>query len=289
MSLCNNKQYFINLFKSLHKSANRKISIKVRRETPLCTCKEVRKASFTVEASIVIPLVTGFLVYLLFFFRVMQIETEVYAALSYASRKTAAIESMAEAPVAEFAIAEGYFMKALAESNVTSQYVGGAVKLAALKQSDFSGEYVDLIADYKIPLPVRFFSVKSIHIRQESKSRKWTGAAVAADEAQDMYVYITEYGTVYHLSKDCNYLDLSIQATKMACIEGLRNKSEHKYYPCERCVVKNIDSDIVYITDYGTAYHSSLQCSGLKRTVSVVPQSTVKDRRGCSKCVKQMK
>ena len=48
-----------------------------------------QKASFTLEAAVVIPLVTGFFVVLLMFFRILQIQTQVQEALVMAGRKTA--------------------------------------------------------------------------------------------------------------------------------------------------------------------------------------------------------
>ncbi|MCQ2507536.1 MAG: pilus assembly protein, partial [Dorea sp.] len=43
---------------------------------------------------------------------------------------------------------------------------------------------------------------------------------------------------------------------------------------------------LVYVTDYGDRYHSSLSCSGLKRTVYSVPKSEAIGKGACSKCAK---
>ena len=47
------------------------------------------KGSYTLEAAVIIPVAAVFFLTLLFFFRVLQIQTEVQEALNYASRKTA--------------------------------------------------------------------------------------------------------------------------------------------------------------------------------------------------------
>jgi hypothetical protein len=176
----------------------------------------------------------------------------------------------------------------LSEAETAGHYLSSAQKAVILIKSKLEGDYVDLIADYRIRLPLAFFSVKDIHIRQESKSRKWTGST--SDGSDDVYVYVTETGTVYHLTKECKYLDLSIQTATTSKLGTLKNKSGHKYSACGRCAAKNNNgSKTVYITDYGDCYHYSLECSGLKRTISVVLKSEVEDKNLCSKCKKNAK
>jgi hypothetical protein len=236
----------------------------------------------------VVPLVAGFLAMLLFWFRVLEVETEVYEALAYASRQTAAVGRLSDSEAAELALAEGFFLSKLSKAETAGNYLSSAQKVIILAGSKLDGDYVDLIADYRIGLPVAFFSLKDIHIRQESKSRKWTGST--SDGTDDVYVYVTETGTVYHLTKECKYLDLSIQTANDSELGTLRNKSGHKYSACNRCAAKNNNnSKTIYITDYGDSYHCSLECSGLKRTILVVLKSDVEDKNLCSKCKKNAK
>ena len=97
-------------------------------------------------------------------------------------------------------------------------------------------------------------------------------------------MYVTKHGTVYHRSRKCHYLDLSIKSADYAQISGMRNKNEHKYSACSGCVVKNYVSRKVYVTDYGTCYHSDLACSGLKK--NHLSDSVGRDggKRACGKC-----
>jgi uncharacterized CHY-type Zn-finger protein len=253
-------------------------------EVPLCTRGKPAKASFTLEAAVILPLVAAFLAVILFWFRVLEVETEVYAALNYASRQTAAAGTLSENDSAELVLAEGFFLSKLSQAGTAGNYLSSTQKKLLLTNSVLDGDYVDLIADYRIKLPVAFFSVKDIHIRQESKSRKWTGSK--PDDADGVYVYVTETGTVYHLTKECKYLDLSIRRVDPADLVSLRNVSVHKYYECEHCAEKNTENETVYVTDYGDAFHYSVECSGLKRSIYVVLKSEVGEKKLCSKCAK---
>jgi hypothetical protein len=252
---------------------------------PLWTCrKQATKASMTLEAAVVIPAIAGFLAVLLMFFRVLEVETEIYTALSCAGRKTAAITTAADDDAAELVLAEVYFREALAEYDAVSDYVRGGIYGVSLLSSDFSGDYVCMKANYQVVFPVGFFRINGISVFQESKSRKWTGSTGSADDT-DEWVYITETGTVYHSTRECSYLDLSIQNVSYGQIESLRNKNQHKYYACELCGEDVPVTQMVYITEYGTTYHTNLECSGLKRTIYQVRKSEVKSMGGCSKCV----
>lgn len=267
--------------KSLPRYRTKYVSTRVNR-TPLFT--RLNKASFTLEAACVIPLVTIFLTGILFYFRAMQVETEVYSALSYASRKTAAICSELDNDVAARVTAEAFFRTALSEYDEVADYVTGGSLGVSLLESDFSGEYVDLKARYLLKTPFSFFSFGYLYVCQESKSRKWIGKQ--REEEQDPWVFVTDYGRVYHSTTTCNYLDLSVHGAKTASLAYLRNYNAHKYYACELCVAENKTPLCVYITNYGEAYHTSLSCSGLKRTIHQVRKSKVGNKSPCSKCVK---
>ncbi len=280
MSQCGNRHFaLVCQNESLPKNARQKTEDAFCNGAPLCA----RRGSFTLEAAVVIPLTAAFLAALLFFFRVLQIQTAVSGALSYAGRKSAAASSFSDSETAELAAAKLYFLKTLSKDENIDRYVRGGKLGISLAGSDFCGEYIALEAAYEIQLPVHFFSVRGIPVIQKSVNRKWTGESADGEEA-DPFVYITPEGTVYHLSTSCHYLDLSIQTVKSAEIGRLRNQNGHKYYACERCAAENPKQKDLYITDYGTVYHASLQCSGLKRTIYEVRLSEVGTRGACSKC-----
>jgi len=240
------------------------------------------RGSYTLEAAVILPLMAAFFAAILFFFRVLQVQTQVQEALNYAGRKVACEASTISSEMALRASAEAYFRKELHQYELPENYVKGGTRGITLLRSDFSESYIDLQADYYIRLPISFFTVKGISISQSSKNHKWIGDR--EDVQDEDYVYVTETGTVYHRNRKCSYLDLSIQSANYADLEGLRNKNGHKYYACSECVAKNSRLNLVYITDYGTSYHASLSCSGLKRTIYLIPFSEAGGRSPCSKC-----
>ena len=239
-------------------------------------------ASYTLEAAVVLPLLAGFFASILFFFRVLQVQTQVQESLYYAGRKTACEACVTDSPAVLRATAEVYFRKELSQYQVPEKFVRGGTIGISLLQSEFSDSEIKLCADYRVRLPIAFFKVRDVRVSQSSKNRKWTGDANGGN-AED-YVYVTEHGSVYHSGRSCPYLDLSIRAVQYKELGGLRNKSAHKYYACPECVAENSGNGIVYITDYGTCYHDSLSCSGLKRTVYLVPVSKTGGKGPCSKC-----
>lgn len=276
------RKTFFTRHKSLPMSEyNNPLSVK-HKEIPFCTRL---KGSMTLEAAVILPLYAGFIVSILFFFRVLQIETEVAEALSYASRMTAVESSVVESEAAQLTSAELLFRKEVAQYSLIKEYVSINGQGITLLGSSAKGDYIKLCATYKIRLPIGFFGVSGFTQTQKSVSRKWTGKHINSEE-DDPYVYYTETGKVYHLTKSCPYLDLSIQKVPLAEVSGLRNKSKRKYSGCRKCA-KNLSGVIyVYITDYGVLYHKDISCSGLKRTIYTVRLSQVGERPPCSKCGK---
>lgn len=114
----------------------------------------------------------------------------------------------------------------------------------------------------------------------------WTGYELSrADKsnAEELYVYVTETGTVYHKNRSCSYLNPSIKQVAVSSVKDQRNKSGAIYYACPLCDDRSM-GESCYITDYGTNYHTSITCSGLKRTIYEVKLSEVRGKGPCSKC-----
>lgn len=271
-----------------------------RRGPSRYTC---RKAVLTIETAIVLPFFVCFMVFILYFYRVLQTQAHIAQALQYASRKTAAeysmpaysdhetdkkslIQEIKESDLNGMLKAKAYFYKQLKNQKCPTQFINRGILGISFLQSDFSEDYIELKAIYKMKLPVKLLGNIQFRIVQVSKCRKWTGYRPEQDmqNEPDHWLYYTEYGTVYHANRSCTHLDLSIRGISYTQVSSKRNSSGGKYHKCEKCGNDTSGNGMVYITDYGDRYHSSLRCSGLKRIIYMIRKSKATDKRMCSKC-----
>ena len=108
------------------------------------------------------------------------------------------------------------------------------------------------------------------------------GAGSGGGEREEL-VYVTESGTAWHRDRACIYLNPSVQMMSGEQAKTARNKNGRRYRACELC---GGNSAVVYVTDSGERYHSTVTCSGLKRTINCIPLSEAvsSGRHACPKC-----
>ena len=270
-----------------------------------------RKASYTVEASMTLPIFVFLCACVLLFFRILTVEWGVAVALNETAREVAVASGSLSNAEKEAREKEGSKEEdsAASESQSDEKWKTVAVDLAKIRilmhktpvsvvhfgivgfdfsQSKVDEKDVDLVVSYKVPLPVSFFGIRSVAVSQRAKAHRWVGfdpkEGEEAEDASDC-VYVTETGSAYHKDASCSYLNPSIRPVSLAAVESERNQSGHKYYPCPLC---RGYAGTVYITSYGENYHTKLGCSGLKRTIRVTTEEKAK-RSGyhaCSKCAR---
>ncbi len=251
----------------------------------ICTSKRL-KGSLTIEASLVIPL------FLFAMFMVLSVIDLMRFHLNLQEAVHQVAGELAVTAYSEWDCTEGSV-----RADVLKRLDGRLMDKAPVKDKasgiDFSGtklndrEIVEISASYEAELPYDSLGLFDYRFSTKCVMHTLTGYekgldARSVDDREEEYVYITETGTVYHRDRECSYLRLSITETSKDSLKNLRNSSGHKYYPCEKCGRKA--GNTVYITKDGTCYHSSLHCSGLKRTVRCVPLSKVGGRGPCSRC-----
>lgn len=239
------------------------------------------QGSLTAEAALVMPFVVLFLTLFLGLFRVEQVEMQVNQALSYTAQELAIQTD--EAMLLPFG-AQSLFIKELKEQGLKADDIQDGWKGFRLSLTESDVQTIRLRVDYQIQLPINVFGKKSVGVTQSAMARRWTGQS--ADVIQrNQWVYVTPYGTAYHITSNCRYLDLSVWATTQAQITTLRNQDGKKYAPCKACITAQEDeSRSVYVTDYGEVYHTTLSCVGLKRTVYRISRELASGRSPCQKC-----
>jgi hypothetical protein len=278
-------------------------------------------ASLTLEAAVVLPLYLFFFLALLSVMEMFQFSMTMDQALGRISKQIALYASadcLLEKPQAASAQQEQTAQDAANGGSAAAEKVEGvaATVLADLyveqtlqervpqeyrRQMGVQGDIalwrsnvllkddlVDLVATYEIEPRCNVFGIPKQLLVNRARTHAWTGYRIggAAEETkeEEQMVYVTETGTVYHLSRSCTHLDLAIRAVSPDQLSSSRNKSGGCYQVCEKCGLGCASQGTYYITNEGDRYHSSLSCSGLKRTVYEIPISQVGDRRPCSRC-----
>ena len=284
------KWVFLNDNKYTNKSLPGRVSVTKKvhdlsGEVPRYACC---RGSFTLEAAVILPLLACFFVSILFFFRVMQVQMEVQKTLDDTGRKLAVylpnVEESFVDEAAGLAAAEVMFRSAMEERETAKQYISGGTAGISLLGSTFEGDEVCLRAVYQMKLPVRLLQVSGLRLMSRTECRKWTGFQASGEAETEVWVYITENGTVYHTTETCTYLNLSIRGVNQEEMTELYNENGRKYTACELCGENGNERGRLYVTNYGDRYHTTLGCSGLKRTILTVRLSEVEGRPPCSKC-----
>lgn len=268
-----------------------------------------QSASLTVEASVAFPVFFFAVMYLIQMFSVLRAEVTIaeagitaareIAAYSYAAERLAEGESVQADKLLELfdqKIVRDASMTALfyarcdqeiLEEGRVAQGLGGI-----WVSTEEDGDRVRARIRYRVtpvnvwkPETGRYYTMRIVY-------RPWTGDKKAGgtgspEQTQDTgKVYVTKYGTVYHVDRNCTYIKIDTRMIHTDRLEKERNASGAKYYPCEFCSpFTNVE---VCITDYGTRYHSTSSCSAIFREVMEVSLEKVKStHRSCSKCGKK--
>lgn len=286
--------------KNLNKRKERVPLPELKRKKGSCSGRISVSASLTLEAALVLPLFFCAVLAMLYFADAVTLqvrlmngirETGREMAAAAAAKDLAGIENSEDLGLAGTVLSEVYAAASVRKKagELPSRVMKGEILL--LGSSFLENEMIDLKVSGLLKIPVPFFGIRSIRYWQRGYVRAWTGRdpkekdAGDADDAENSYVYVTATGTVYHTSEDCTHLKLSIRQVKLGDVSSLRSEDGSKYHACS--CYKESPSALVYITNEGVRYHSSLECNGLKRTVQKVELSELPDLKQCLRCQEQ--
>lgn len=266
------------------------------------------KSSLTIEAAIALPLFLFFVISIIYFMIIISLQTNIQIGMDEAARSIGKkvylancldeIESTLEIDDETKSLAsvginsltlKTWILKGNLFNKVSDSKIVGGIMGFDTSNSEYDEEegILDIVVNYTYSIPFLPATISQIDFVQRSKTHVWTGRQIklglGSDSSKKKTVYVTPTGTVYHTSKTCPYLDLSISMVSYEQISSIRNKTGGKYYRCSECARSGKPSAI-YITDYGTKWHASADCPGLKRTIIEKDISEVGDMHECSKC-----
>ena len=240
-------------------------------------------ASVTVEAAMAVPIFFLAVICLIYLLELMAIGTAVRSGLQYAGKRAA--QEAATAPVLmpfrlEADVVESIGADRLARSIVEGGSSGIDCSRSACQCAPVSENCLPYTRSGSRSL---FFRFPWSGMKRPCGSRAGPGMRGRALAGRTMRQSISRRQVLSTIRTiTVLTLDLSIRMASGEEVSSLRNESGGKYYACEHC--GGGSGGAVYITSYGDRYHSSLSCSGLKRTVYAVPLSEAVGKGACSKC-----
>lgn len=244
------------------------------------------KGSITLEAALVVPIFFFAMLCMVYLLEMVAIQTSIHHALHSAGKEL--MEQSYVSPIISTDSIESHMVRSIGEERLEgSMIVGGATGIdCSGSRVDWNTSVIELSVQYDMEIPVLMFRIPIISKADTLRVKGWTGYVSGAEGSTEQeLVYVTDNGLVYHKDKNCTYLDMSVRAVDADKMDETRNKSGGKYYACGYCKNKNPDTYFYFVTNYGERYHSTLNCSRLKRNIYVVPLDEVYGKGGCSKCV----
>lgn len=254
--------------------------------------------SMTVEAAVSVPLFVFAMLAILQFGKIEIVSSAVLAGMTDTAKDMATY-----AYIQQLGVSAGDGLPAeLLAGGISAVYAKSSVErkagfkssdgtLRLLRSSFMQDDIIDLAVTYEAKNTYTILPVPKVNTALRARVRAWTGrdgngsaAENGGDGQQEEMVYVTETGHVYHTDENCTHIRLSIQGVSRDDVDKFRSSSGGKYHACEKC--HGGSSGIVYITDYGDRYHSSVGCSGITRNVKQIPVSQVEGWKICSKCSK---
>ncbi len=247
----------------------------------------VLKGSMSLEGSLVIPIFLFFIMTILLGIEAVRFSSDMSQAL-YLAGNQYAIESFQ----AKYQGMEQSDIMLNVRNYLEHQFLpyfgveGGSGGVILRDDSDEETGKIEIASEYQLSPFISWIPIGDIALKEQFLGHMWTGYSGKEDgfvgSDVEVYVYITKTGSKYHLSAECSSLKINVNAVDASQLEEDRNKWGGKYYPCEKCKPKK--EGMVYVTADGNSYHSSRDCSSLKRIVYMIPLREATGYAPCGRC-----
>lgn len=144
---------------------------------------------------------------------------------------------------------------------------------------------IELVLSYNYPLVIPLGRTKEVWLQSRFVGHVWVGSDMVS---QKDIAYIAENGEVYHVYKDCSYLQLQIEECPVEMFLEQQSASGKLLIPCASC--NNKGSRVVYITTKQNKYHFDRECGGLRRTIYIKDLAWAMDNYElCQRCEERMR
>lgn len=243
------------------------------------------KASMTLEAALVLPIFLFAMINVISIMDIMKIKGCMDIAVAECGNEIA-IESYGgyvNDMLIPFYIKEKmcHFLKENL-SDKDYQKIEGSIYVTNFTVLD-EEDNISFEVHYKLKPMIDMAGLATINLKTNYYGHKWIGYK-RQEEAEQM-VFLSNTASVYHLDKNCKYLNVTIIEIPYLNLEIYRNNSGEKYRACNFCNTHK-EGSVVYITPEGYGYHTIKNCIGLTRSVYTVPLSQVKTKKVCVGCKK---
>ncbi len=241
----------------------------------------LQKGSFTLEASLILPFFLFAAAALLSLFLMMQVQYTVKNALDQSVADTVLLRDESEKKV-ENLTKTAFYKELVKQKSILALIQGGAAGFS-WKGTKVDSAYVDAFVTYRLKFPIYFWGKRSIKVSDSRRMHRWTGRLreQTGNEKED-WVFVTPNQSVYHKSRSCSHLKLSVKAVNASKL-GL---SPNIYTACGHCTKGQQSGTVVYVTEEGKCFHYRIDCGGLKRTVYMIKKKEAGNKRPCSRCGK---
>ncbi len=270
-----------------------------KRASVTASLKKV-KGSMTVEAALVLPLFLFAMIALIYMTEVLRFSGNLQTAMSETAREASvysypfkeltgksSIGGAAGSKIMGAAGAKAVVIEMLGKDYIAGSPVrSGSGGISFIHSDILKDEMIDLAVVWKTDIPFIPDELRPVKIIDRARVRAFTGydnthGSESGSDEEETIVYVTDYGKVYHTSRECSHLKLTIMTVGRSEVKSKRNEYGAKYYECEYCGDKS--STGYFITTDGDRYHTSRSCPGLKRTIHEVYLSET-GLPACSAC-----
>lgn len=252
--------------------------------------------SATVEATLILPIfiMTALIFYLIG--NLLQVRLMVYDAMQDTVQYLAECQYVSDiikddnesaAEISDISVSipavKAKMLEFLAESPIDDSYIAGGSNGIMITRSSYSDadNCINVKLRYKLKIEVPVFGSLTWNVNEQVRQKAFTGMLTdITDDPDQAYVYITSTGEVYHSSRNCYHIRLTIRQIDEQMLEN----SYSALAPCELCAEDRKTNEDIYVTETGDKFHYSVSCSGLKRTVMRVKKKEAGTIPACSNC-----